>query len=121
MSRLARIYTIIGSNPLIAVEFIWALALVVDGVYLLTPDYMPATGSALAAFASAPIVGQLIAALYIVTGLVALVACVKNHARLRNISTMMFFLAFVFTVIIRILTVGFIPTVWVWPLLLGLT
>jgi hypothetical protein len=121
MSRLAEIYRIIGVEPLRVIEFVWALGLICNGLYLLTPDYAPAKGSVLVAFVGSPEVAIGVAILYIVSGAVALWAAYRNSRKIRNVSTWLMFAAFTFTAILRLLTVGFVPTIWVWPLLLGLT
>lgn len=121
MSRLAGIYKIIGMEPLRVVEFIWAVGLIANGVYLLTPDYAPAKGSVLVAFVGSPEVAIGVAILYVISGVVAMWASYKNSKKIRNVSTWLMFASFTFTAILRLLTVGFVPTIWVWPLLLGLT
>lgn len=119
MSRLADFVQSIREEPFVVIEMLWGIGLVANGIYLLLPSYVPTTGSVLIQFASSPFVSLGIAVLYIVTGLAALAAA--YFGRMRHVSTFMLFLAFFFTVLIRLLTVGFVPTVWVWPTLLALT
>lgn len=101
-------------------EFVWAIALLITGVYLILPSYEPVEGSVLALVASAPVVAIAIGTLYLFTGVLALVGLFLQPHR-RKVATMLFFTCFIFTALIRILTVGFFPTTWLWPLLLGIT
>lgn len=120
MSKVANIVQIMRDTPFITIEFIWSVALILDGIYLLLPDYMPAAGSVLEQFVGSPYVSLGIAALYIVTGLIGLIGVFTQKTAVRIASTWMFFASFFFTVLIRLLTVGFVPTLWIWPLLLSL-
>ena len=121
MSKVAEFYGSVRESPFIAVEILWAVGLIADGIYLLLPAYAPGTGSVLATFAGSPEVSLAIVCFYIVTGAFGLFAAYIRKRWARNTSTILFFMAFFFTVLIRLLTIGFVPTLWVWPLLLALT
>lgn len=120
MSKVAEFYSSVRESPFIAVEIIWAVGLIADGTYLLLPAYAPVAGSVLAQFAGSPAVSLAIACFYIITGVFGLYAAYIRKRWARNTSTIMFFMAFFFTVLIRLLAIGFVPTIWVWPLLLAL-
>lgn len=120
MSRVQRVYGSIRKEPFIAIEFVWAIALLLNGVYLVLPSYEPVEGSILAAVTTAPVLAVAVGTLYLITGLIALIGLFIKPQH-RKLATMLFFVCFTFTFLIRILTVGFPPTAWLWPLLLGLT
>lgn len=121
MSRAAEFYEGIRRNPFAVLEFIWGLALIVDGFYLLLPAYEAKPGSVLVAFTGEPEVATFIAAFYVFTGTFATIAAMLGNYALRNWSQILLFMAFFFTVLLRLLSVGFTPTVWVWPALLAVT
>jgi len=117
MSRVADIVHSIKTEPFIAIEMIWGIALILDGIYLLLPHYEAAAGSVLISFVASPYISVGVAVFYIVTGVVAVISAYRN--RFRETSSFMLFLVFFFTVLIRLLTVGLVPTTWVWPALLA--
>lgn len=119
MSRVADIVHSIKTEPFIAIEMIWGIALILDGIYLLLPNYEAAAGSVLITFVTSPYVSIGVAMLYIIVGILAMAASYYN--RFREISTFLLFLVFLFTVLIRLLSVGITPTTWVWPALLAVT
>lgn len=119
MSTVAEVTQSIRREPFIAIELIWGLALFFDGLYLLLPNYVAVNGTVLAEFVTSPYVSIGIAVFYIVVGVVTVLAALAN--RFRNISTFLLFLVFLFTMLIRLLAVGFFPTTWVWPALLAVT
>jgi hypothetical protein len=119
MPRVAKFYRSIERNPFAILEFIFGLALIMDGFYLLLPGYEPAPSSVFIEFVATPIVAMLLAIFYIVTGAVSSCVAFGNSLRWRSASALMLFAAFFFTVLIRWLTVGLVPTVWLWPLLLS--
>ena len=117
MSKVANVVRSIKVEPFIAVEMIWGLALIIDGVYLMLPVYQPTTGSVFLALAASSYVLLGIAVLYIISGTLAVWASFKD--RFRNVSVFVLFLTFLFTALIRLLTVGPVPATWVWPALLA--
>ena len=90
------------------------------GLYLLSPWHTVLNGTPMFEFLSTPYVNLVYSFFYIVAGAVGFVACRINTIKWRSASTFVFFNMFFLIVMIRVLTVGFVPVVWVWPLLLGL-
>jgi hypothetical protein len=118
MSKVADAFNSVRESPFIAVEFIEGVALVIYGAILLSPYYEPMGGSVMQILQT-PLIGTLIAILYIITGLISLWGCYHPSRRNRNISTWFLFSTFFFTTLLRLLTVGFLPLLWVWTLLLA--
>jgi hypothetical protein len=118
MSKFVDAYNIIQKEPLRAIEFGWGLILFLDGLYLLAPDYQPATGSVFSQVAGSLAVAIGTAILYIVTGIASMVGSYTDSISIRKVSTGLAILSFLFTVAIRLVVVGPQPTLWVWPLTL---
>lgn len=120
MPSAVSVYQTIKTNPIFVIEIIFAIGLMVYGLYILGPLYEVSYSTALGRFFEGPPVRIGMGFLYMVSGVVVLFAKIKNHTRLRTSGAFLMFMAFFFTFVIRVVTIGLIPLIWMHYLMLAL-
>ena len=105
-------------RPEIVIEVCLAIILIIFAVYLGGPWYVGGPTTAIGSAIEAGTVRILTAAIYIVPGAVTLFG-VKND-KVRVYGAFGLFLAYLFSTILRVLTVGFTPLLWLFTLGLAL-
>ena len=118
MARVFQVYEIIGKDPMRAGETVTSVFFILLGLYLLSPWHTILVGTPMFEFLFIPYVNLVYSIFYFIVGVLGITAVRKNTIAWRGASTFGFFAMFTLIVLIRILTIGFIPIVWVWPLLL---
>lgn len=124
MTRAITVFKDAASRPMEAIETIIALVLFVFGCYLISPLYIEAPQTASSALASNP-TALLIAGvgLYILPALPILLGLFwkrVNTLKWRTRSTFWMFIACMFITLLRLITIGFTPLVWLFTFALGL-
>lgn len=126
MTRAVEVFRSASKRPMEAIEVILALTLFGAGLYLLSPTYviqdsgMSTTAQAFAdndlAHMSYGLFGFIVPAAPILLGLFLRRF---NTITWRTRSTFMMFLAFLFTALFRVIVIGPVPILWVFPLALA--
>jgi hypothetical protein len=120
MSRIVDARATIAQQPFRLIEAMWGGILIGNAVYLLWPTYSPSPGSIIENIAASRATGITMGIIYLVTGALAIYASLYRGRNWRRVTAGLFFMAFLLTALLRVLSVGLTPTVWVWPLLLAL-
>lgn len=118
MSRLTRILNYIEGRPEIVIEVILAITLVVFAIYLGGPWYVAGPTTVLGNTIEMQAIRILTAVIYFIPGVITLFAI--KRPKLRMYGAFGLFMAYLFTTILRVLTVGFTPLMWVFTLALAL-
>ena len=118
MSRLTRMLRYIEFRPEIVIEVTLAIILLIFAIYLGGPWYVGGPTTAIGSAIEADTVRLLTAAIYIVPGAATLLGLKSD--RIRVYGTFGLFLAYLFSTILRVLTVGFTPLLWLFTLGLAL-
>lgn len=103
----------------IVIEIILAAVLVIFAIYLGGPWYFAGPTTVIGQSIEADAVRALTAVLYIIPGVLTL-ATINRSRRVRMYGVFGLFLAYMFTTILRVLTVGFTPLMWIFTLALAL-
>lgn len=121
MSRLlSRTLTWMEKKPEYLIQILLAVALLITGVYIAGPWYVGGSLTAIGALSDSAIGHTVIGTGYAAAGAVDLYGVTRNSAKGRYLGTMLMFGAFVFMTLLRLLTFGFTPIIWVFILTLGL-
>ena len=120
MSRLTKMLRFIGGRPELIIEIILAVVLLVFALYLGGPWYVGGPTTAIGNAIEADTVRVLTAIIYIIPSSLTLGGVFKQNDKLRTYATFGLFMAYLFSVILRILTVGFTPLLWLYPFGLAL-
>jgi hypothetical protein len=121
MSRLSKTLTWMEAHPEYLIQGFLAVALLITGVYIAGPWYVGGSTTAIGVLSDSSIGHIVIGTSYMTTGAVGLYGVVRNSARGRYWGTMLMFGAFFFMVLLRLLTIGFTPIIWVLILALAFT
>ena len=118
MSIFTRIRRSIDGNPHLVIECVLALALIIFGLYVASPWYVVTASNALGAIADTQISRSILGGLYLVPALMTLIGFKRKH--LRKWGAFGMFCAYLFAVLLRLLTVGFFPFIWLFMFALSL-
>lgn len=108
----------IEGRPELVIEIILAVVLIIFAIYLGSPWYVAGPTTVIGNSIEADAVRVMTAVIYLVPGITTL-AFFKND-RVRMYGIFGLFLAYLFTTILRILSIGFTPLMWIFTLALAL-
>jgi hypothetical protein len=112
--------TFIKGRPELVIEIILAIVLLFFAIYLGGPWYIGGHSTAIGNTIEADSVRVLTAIIYFIPAIITLAGVGKDSIKLRVYGTFGLFLAYLFSVILRWLTVGFAPFLWLFALGLAL-
>jgi hypothetical protein len=118
MSKFAKTLKFIGSRPEIVIEVILAIVLLVFAVYLGGPWYLSDPSTSIGSAIESDSVRALTAFVYAIPSVSVLAGVRNKHARVYG--TFGLFMAYLFSTILRLLTVGVTPMFWLFLLALSL-
>lgn len=116
MSRIIKILDYVEGRPEIVISFILALVLIAFGLYIGGPWYIADSSSVFGSEIHPEVLRVFTAAFYLIPSSVNLFGLIKSKRKWRAIGSFGMFLAYLFACIIRILTIGFTPAIWLFPL-----
>lgn len=102
------------------IQVFLAVALLITGVYIAGPWYVGGNLTAIGVLSDSAIGHTVIGTGYTVAGGIGLYGVTRNSVKGRYWGTMLMFGAFVFMAILRLLTIGLTPIIWVLILALAL-
>ena len=120
MSRLTKALRFIEGRPELVIEIILATALFALAVYLGGPWYVSAPTSAIGNTIEADVTRIWTALVYIIPALMTFFGVVRDKPKVRSYGTFGLFMGYLFATILRLLTVGFFPVLWIYPLSIAL-
>jgi len=120
MSRLSKTLTWMEAHPEYLIQWFLAIPLLIAGMYIAGPWYVGGSTTALGVLSDSSIGHTVIGTGYFVAGGVGLYGVISNSSTGRYFGTMAMFGAFIFMALLRILTIGFTPILWVFILALAL-
>ncbi len=119
-----RFHSWVSNRPYMVIELILAVVILGFGIYLASPFYHAAATTTIGALFDSYVGRAVLSFLYIVPPLFTLVGfCVKNYTRslaFRSWGALGIFNAYLFVSILRIITQGWIPVIWIFLLALSL-
>lgn len=123
--RVIEVFKSSATRPIEAIESIIAIVCLVFGIYLASPFYVSSINSAVSlAFIDKPVQKLFVAVfLFIIPSMpIILSLFFKSFAtrQWRAHSMFAMFVAFIFLTILRLITIGLVPAVWLFTLALGL-
>jgi len=118
MSRLSRIMGYIENQPLLVIEIILALCLGVFAIYLGGPWYVGGPTTAIGTAIEAQTVRIFTAIIYFVPCMTFLLG--RRNDKVKQWALFGMFLAYTFSAILRLLTFGITPLIWVFIMSLAL-
>lgn len=125
MSRVAEVVRGIATRPVEAIEAVIALTLFFFGLYMVSPFYVAtSTGALSVAFGSDILLRVVVAVpLYIAPTLITITSLFTryfNSPAWRARANLGMFIGVIFLTLLRLLTIGLFPMIWLFTLALGL-
>jgi len=103
-----------------AILLMLAVALLLTGIYAIGPWYVGGPTTAMGVVLEADLVRALPASFYIISGAFAMFGVLRKQPRWRYRGAFLCTLSYTFLVILRLLTFGPFPIIWLFTLALGL-
>lgn len=95
------------------IEAVAYLTLLVAGSYLLSPFYVAAPGTSISAALTSEWAQRLLGVVYVLPSALGIYALWKNKLNLREWATLGTFIGYLFITLLRLITIGPIPILWV--------
>lgn len=101
---------------MLLIHLILALILIVYGLYIGSPLYTPDSATGLGLMFAQQWVVYLTAIIYLIPGLITIVALIKSSRSWLSVGTFGMTLAFIFSALLRVMVIGFVPAIWLFYL-----
>ena len=117
---IMRVLEVFNRKPVTLVLYVLAVILVVYGSYIASPLYQISASTGLGLLFDQWYLRYFTVVLYIVPGLMTLFGLIARNKTFGQIGSFTMFLAFLFSTILRLITIGFTPAIWLFSLALAL-
>lgn len=108
------------NDPVYTIAVILAIGLLIFGIYVIGPWYVVLPTTAVGATFDTAISRVLLGIVYITPAILTVVGAKRPRKWQAKYGTFGVALAYTFIAILRVITQGFIPLIWLFPLICGL-
>lgn len=99
-------------TPILLIHLLLAIILILYGLYIGSPLYAPDSTTGLGLLFAQQWVVHMTVAIYLIPGIITLLALIRSSHRWLSIGAFGMTLAFLFSALLRILVIGFVPAIW---------